>query len=39
LQIERRRLHGHLLLAGQAGQTVCEGIGDAESMSVLRLTD
>lgn len=30
LEIEGRRLHGLLLLTGQANKAVCEGIGDAE---------
>lgn len=30
LQIERRRLRELLLLAGEPGQTVGEGVGDAE---------
>ena len=30
LQIERRRLGGPLLLAGELGEAVGEGIGDAE---------
>ena len=30
LQVEGRRLDGLLLLAGQAGEAVGEGVGDAE---------